>query len=59
MIRDGLRALQTRDRAVEHWLRTEVVPAHQALKADPSSGLPLDDIRAGLEKRHKHATTGE
>jgi antitoxin ParD1/3/4 len=59
VIRDGLRALQARDRAIEHWLRTEVVPAHQALKADPSSGLPLDDIRAGLEKRHRRATAGQ
>ena len=28
VIRDGLRALQARDRAVEHWLRTEVVAAY-------------------------------
>ena len=26
VIRDGLRALQARDRAVENWLRQEVVP---------------------------------
>lgn len=51
VIRDGLRALQARDRAVEHWLRNEVVPAYQALQADPSSGVSLDEVRAGLAER--------
>lgn len=56
VIRDGLRALQARDKAVENWLRCEVVPAYEALKADPSLGVPLDDVRAGLAGRHKRAT---
>lgn len=52
VIRDGLRALQARDKAVEHWLRTAVVPAYEALKADPSRAVALEDVRAGLAKRH-------
>ena len=55
VIRDGLRALQARDRAVEQWLRNEVAPAYDAYKADPSRGIPLDDVRAGLAERHKRA----
>jgi putative addiction module CopG family antidote len=35
VIRDGLRALLARDRAVESWLREQVAPAYDALKADP------------------------
>ena len=36
VIRDGLRVLLARDRAVETWLREQVVPAYDALKANPS-----------------------
>ena len=50
VVRAGLRALQERDQAVERWLREEVVPAHDAMTADPARGLPaqavFDDIRA-------------
>ena len=49
VIRDGLRALQARDRVMEKWLRDEVVPAYEAYKADPSSGIPIEDVRASLE----------
>jgi antitoxin ParD1/3/4 len=48
-----------RREACGNGLRTEVVPAHQALKADPSTSLPLDEIQAGLEKRHRCLTAGE
>ena len=51
VIRDGLRALRARDAAIETWLRTDVVAAYQALKADPSRGTALDDIRASLAER--------
>jgi len=49
VIRDGLRALQARDRVMEKWLREEVVPAYEAYKADPSSGIPIEAVRASLE----------
>ncbi|WER48919.1 type II toxin-antitoxin system ParD family antitoxin [Cupriavidus sp. WKF15] len=56
VIRDGLRALLARDRAVENWLREQVVPAYQALKADPSRALTADQIRAGLAAKHAEKT---
>ena len=48
VIRDGLRALLARDRAVESWLRDQVGPAYDALKADPSRALSATQVRALL-----------
>ncbi|MES2317616.1 MAG: type II toxin-antitoxin system ParD family antitoxin [Pseudomonadota bacterium] len=55
VIRDGLRVLLARDRVVEKWLIEQVVPAYDALKADPSRSLTVDDVRARLAKEHKAA----
>lgn len=30
----------------EHWLRTEAAAAYDALKANPSSGIPAEDVKA-------------
>ncbi|PPQ34297.1 ribbon-helix-helix domain-containing protein [Rhodopila globiformis] len=48
VIRDGLRSLMARDRAVEAWLREQVVPACDAVKADPSRRLSPEQVRAAL-----------
>jgi antitoxin ParD1/3/4 len=48
VIRDGLRALRARDRAVDQWLRGEVGPALDAYRADPSRGITLDELRADI-----------
>ena len=50
VLRDALRALRERDRAIEAWLRNEVVPAAQALRNDPSRALSVDQVRAELKK---------
>jgi antitoxin ParD1/3/4 len=52
VIRDGLRALQVRDRAVESWLREQVAPAYDAMKADPARAVPVDRVRAALAAEH-------
>ena len=52
VIRDGLRALLARDRAVESWLRDQVGPAYDALKADPSRALSAEQVRALLAADH-------
>ena len=49
VIRDGLRALQARDKALETWLRTEVVAAADELKADPSKGRTPEQVLASLK----------
>lgn len=56
VIRDGLRALMARDRAVESWLRDQVGPAYDALKADPSRAVTIDQVRARMAAEHKAAT---
>jgi len=55
VIRDGLRALMARDRAVESWLHTQVGPAFDALKADPSRAVTADQVRARLAAEHAKA----
>lgn len=53
VIRDGLRVLMARDRAVESWLLKQVGPAYDALKSDPSRGVSIDQLRAKLAAEHK------
>jgi antitoxin ParD1/3/4 len=53
VIRDGLRSLMARDRAMEEWLRHQVAPAHDALRADPKRALSAGRIRASLAAEHK------
>jgi Putative addiction module component len=39
------------DKAAESWLRTEVVAAYDEIKADPSIGIPAEDVRAEFEAK--------
>lgn len=48
VIRDGLRALAARDRAVEAWLLERAAPAYDRLQADPDSALTPQQLRARL-----------
>lgn len=48
MLRDALRALRDRDRAIETWLRNEVVPTAKALRQNPDRALSADEVRARL-----------
>ena len=52
VIRDGLRTLFARDQAVDSWLRSEVVTAYDALVADPSVVVTIDDVRAQLAAKY-------
>ncbi len=51
VIRDGLRTLAARDKAVEKWLRDEVVPAARALKANPGRAQTVAQVREHLARR--------
>ena len=55
VFRDGLRAMMARDRAVENWMRQEVGPAYDALKADLTRAVSIDDVRTSLAAQHKKA----
>src|SRR5699024_6796009 len=52
VVRDGLRALFARDRAVESWLREDVAEVYDALVADPADVLTADELREQLSARH-------
>jgi antitoxin ParD1/3/4 len=38
---------------MERWLREEVVPAYEELRADPSKGLTVDQARTELARLRK------
>jgi antitoxin ParD1/3/4 len=56
VIRDGLRAMMARDKAVEAWLKTEVAAACDALRATPSRAMPAANVRARLAAVHRKAS---
>jgi len=53
VIRDGLRTLAARDRAVESWLLNTAAPALDALQADPSRALDISQVRERLAAGRK------
>jgi antitoxin ParD1/3/4 len=52
VVRAGLRALQERDAAVERWLREEVAPVYDAMRKNPSRGIPAERAFAAIRSRH-------
>lgn len=51
VLRDGVRALLERDAAMERWLREDVVAGHQEYLADPSKGVPADEVLPRIKAR--------
>ena len=52
VVRAGLRALKERDAAMEQWLKLEVAPVYDAMKADPKRGLPANKVFAAIRAHH-------
>ncbi len=52
VVRAGLRALKERDEAVERWLREDVAPVYDAMKADPERALSIDDAFSEIRAHH-------
>jgi hypothetical protein len=44
---------------IESWLQSQVGPAYDALKADPSRAITVDEIRATLAIEHKMTIANE
>lgn len=59
VIRDGLRTLAARDAAVERWLREEVAPTYDELKAHPERTVSLDEAFDGFSARIKTIAAGK
>ena len=55
VIRDGLRVLLARDRAVEDWLRKDVAAAYDKLKANTSRAVAVGAVKARLAAVHEKA----
>jgi putative addiction module CopG family antidote len=53
VIRDGLRTLLARDAAIESWLRDEVAKSYDEYAADPSIGIPAQDIMTRLRASYR------
>ena len=53
VLRDGLRALQMHDRALEAWLKNEVVPSIEAVKLNPGLVRTGEQVRASLAQAYK------
>jgi antitoxin ParD1/3/4 len=58
VIRAGLRALQERDAAVDRWLREDVVPTAERMRADPTRAISADDVFADIRRLHAKKTSG-
>lgn len=52
VVRAGLRALEERDAIIESWLRSEVDPVYDAMKADPKRGISAKKAFAAVRARH-------
>jgi len=48
VIRDGLRALLARDRAIDSWLHTRIGPVYEELKTNTLKTVSINDVKAAL-----------
>ncbi|MCG6115464.1 MAG: type II toxin-antitoxin system ParD family antitoxin [Mesorhizobium sp.] len=53
VVRAGIRALQQHDKAIEHWLRTEVAETYDRVKAGTEPMIPAEEVFAELRARHE------
>lgn len=53
----GVRALLERDAAVERWLREEVIAGHAEYLADPSKGVPAEELLDRIKARRANRPT--
>lgn len=52
VVHAGLTALREREQGLDDWIRAEVVPAYDRLKADPSRAAPIEEGFARLRARY-------
>ena len=55
VVRDGLRTLLARDRAVEHWLLGSAASAYDAMQLAPARALSAAQVRAKMKTVHAKA----
>jgi antitoxin ParD1/3/4 len=55
VVREGLRSLMARDKAIEHWLRDSIGSIYDAMKADPARGISSQELKKRLAKEHQQS----
>jgi len=57
VVQAGIDALENHSRYVKRWLETDVAPVYDLMVADPSRGIPIEDVIAQLQRHHssRHA----
>ncbi len=55
VVREGLKALQARERAVDAWLARDIAPIYDAMKADPTRGRSVADVRTTVAAEYEQA----
>lgn len=50
-VRDGISALIEREASLERWLSEEIAAGHAEYLADPSKGVPADEVLTSLKAR--------
>lgn len=58
VIREGLRALQERNTAIERWLHEEVAPAYDRWKVGPGTGVTAEEMADRMRKLHEARVKG-
>jgi antitoxin ParD1/3/4 len=48
----GLEALRDQEAEIETWLREEVAPVYDAMKANPELGIPAKTVFDAIRARH-------
>ena len=56
-MRTTKQSLIARNCVVENWLREQVAPAYDALKADPKRAVSVDSVRSRLVQEFNAATS--
>lgn len=50
VIQEALELFTRQDEQLEEWVRTEMVAAYDEWKANPTGGIPLEEVSARLEE---------
>jgi putative addiction module CopG family antidote len=50
VIQEALELFTAQDEPLEDWVRTEMVAAYDEWKANPTGGIPLEEVSARLEE---------
>ena len=53
VINESVAAMQDHDAELEHWLHEVGGPRYDRFQANPSSGIPIDQVEKNLEQRRK------